>query len=247
MALPVTIDLANPAPTACPATFGEAVNLIRGLLSGSVNGTYVPYVVGSDTPASDDQDKIWHRVDANGRPLGTFKFYNGNWRRFYDAFIGQIAMFSGDPTGVFETDGRGVIGGNLDGWALCNGNNGTPNLTDRFVVAAHLDGSDGGAMYSSGWQSRVTGDYLQTGGSKDITLDNDTTYRPARAKVDVSRYRVDGSGERPDGPIYGLSGGTPGAGFITLVPADTGNTTPDAIPIVNPFIALGFVMFVGYA
>jgi hypothetical protein len=245
MALPVTISLANPAPNVCPATFAEAINLIRALLSGSVTGTYLPYVVGSDTPASDDQDKIWHRVDGNGRPLGTFRFYNGTWRRFYDAFIGQVVMYSGVPTGVLDDTGLGVVGGNLDGWALCNGNNGTPNLTDKFIVAAHLDLSDGGVMYSSGWKTEVTGASLGTGGAKDITLTDDTTYRPARPEIKVGGWNADGNDRGDDQGLYG-NASNPDTAIHILQDADEGNTEPDAILTVPPFYALAFVQFVGY-
>ncbi len=43
------------------------------------------------------------------------------------------------------------------GWLLCNGSNGTPNLTDRFVI--HADSDSGG-----------TNDVGDTGGAKTHTL-----------------------------------------------------------------------------
>lgn len=54
---------------------------------------------------------------------------------------GVIAMWSGQSTNI------------PDGWALCNGQNGTPNLIDRFIVGA-------GAKYSPG----------NTGGEEKHTL-----------------------------------------------------------------------------
>ncbi len=44
--------------------------------------------------------------------------------------IGGIIMYSGS----WDFDGTGLGTGSLEGWALCNGNNGTPNLSDRFVM-----------------------------------------------------------------------------------------------------------------
>ena len=59
-----------------------------------------------------------------------------------DAFSpGMIIMWNGTPANV------------PTGWALCNGANGTPNLTDKFVIGA-------GNNYN--WQN--------TGGSADATL-----------------------------------------------------------------------------
>lgn len=43
---------------------------------------------------------------------------------------GGIIMYSG----AWNFDGTGLGTGVLAGWALCNGNNGTPNLSDRFVM-----------------------------------------------------------------------------------------------------------------
>jgi hypothetical protein len=43
---------------------------------------------------------------------------------------GSIIMYSGPW--YFDSTGLGV--GPLTGWALCNGNNGTPDLSDRFVM-----------------------------------------------------------------------------------------------------------------
>ena len=59
-----------------------------------------------------------------------------------DAFsTGMIIMWNGTPSNI------------PTGWALCNGANGTPNLTDKFIVGA-------GNTYG----------YGATGGTKDATL-----------------------------------------------------------------------------
>jgi hypothetical protein len=69
---------------------------------------------------------------------------------------------SGDviPTGVILM-WSGSIATIPTGWALCDGNNGTPNLTNRFVVCADAD-SGGTAM------STVTGSALQTSNGQVI-------------------------------------------------------------------------------
>ncbi|GIV41740.1 MAG: hypothetical protein KatS3mg034_1050 [Vicingaceae bacterium] len=50
---------------------------------------------------------------------------------------GAIIMYSGPWN--FDATGLGI--GNLTGWALCNGNNGTPDLSDRFVMGTTLSGN----------------------------------------------------------------------------------------------------------
>jgi hypothetical protein len=47
-------------------------------------------------------------------------------------------MYYPDPSipfsSLFDTTGLGI--GEMLGYALCNGNNGTPNLSGRFIVGA---------------------------------------------------------------------------------------------------------------
>lgn len=46
---------------------------------------------------------------------------------------GGIIMWSGGMAN-FDNSGKGMINTSLDGWALCNGLNGTPDLRGRFIV-----------------------------------------------------------------------------------------------------------------
>jgi hypothetical protein len=51
-------------------------------------------------------------------------------------------------SGPWNFDATGLGTGPLTGWALCNGNNGTPDLSDRFVLATNTAaqvGTTGGA------------------------------------------------------------------------------------------------------
>ncbi|MCX6758958.1 MAG: hypothetical protein NT012_00070 [Candidatus Nealsonbacteria bacterium] len=61
---------------------------------------------------------------------------------------GGIIMYSG----AWNFDGTGLGTGSLAGWALCNGNNGTPNLSDRFVMgtinSATLGATGGANSYT---------------------------------------------------------------------------------------------------
>ena len=59
------------------------------------------------------------------------------------SFIGDGSSL----TGIFPTGGIVMWSGSIatipDGWALCNGSNGTPDLRDKFIVGAHSDGASG--------------------------------------------------------------------------------------------------------
>ena len=63
----------------------------------------------------------------------------------------------------------GTIATIPSGWALCDGNNGTPDLTNKFIIGADAD--DGGVA-----KTNVEGSYTQDGGDKDaiVVLHNHT-------------------------------------------------------------------------
>lgn len=62
--------------------------------------------------------------------------------------LGGVIMYSG----AWNFDSTGLGTGDLLGWALCNGNNGTPDLSSRFVMgtanAAALETSGGSNSYA---------------------------------------------------------------------------------------------------
>lgn len=240
----IEIDIDNPDPLDCPTTFAENIALLRQLIHAELVGEYIPYVTGAATPDVDDQDKVWHRFDANGRPIGTYVFYSGAWRREYVVPLGTIVMYSGDPAVDFAgAGGLGTVGGEWDGFALCNGNNGTDDLSDKFIVGAKM--SDLAVGYPAGagpWKTTVTGAATQSGaGVHEVTLNNDTTYRPARDAVQVRRWEADGNTPNVAGSLYGV--GT----SVDLLGADAGNTDPDAIPTLPPWFAYALVKFIGFA
>jgi len=49
---------------------------------------------------------------------------------------GGIIMFSGDVGKAFDAEGTGRKNTPYEGWQLCNGKNGSPDLQDRFIAAA---------------------------------------------------------------------------------------------------------------
>lgn len=129
----------NPVPA--PACYPPDLNsLAKELTTGGILAGEIPdtagggVIVSSSVPASTLSSKVWFKIDTAGRPLGTYIFYNGNWRKVYTGLPSEIRMFSGDWTIYFDGSGLGVVGGEWDGWALCNGNNGTQNLANRFIV-----------------------------------------------------------------------------------------------------------------
>lgn len=75
-------------------------------------------------------------------------------------FSGFIAMYSGSMS-QFSNTGLGM--NDLAGWALCNGNNGTPNLKGRFIVGYDESSKDYNTIGKVGGTSAVTLTKSQSG------------------------------------------------------------------------------------
>lgn len=61
---------------------------------------------------------------------------------------GGIVMFFGDIDAAFDPKGKGIAQTPYEGWQLCNGENGSPDLRGRFVAGAggaYAVGVEGGA------------------------------------------------------------------------------------------------------
>lgn len=158
-------------------------------------------------------------------------FYSGMWRKVYAGIgIGEIRMWSGSNS-VFDGNGLGIVGGDMDGWHLCNGVGGIVDLTNRFVV--------GSTVYPGQWQSNPDGQGNRSvGGEAVIQCQN-----------------------LPDLWTTGWAVGVPSSGGPTLVMGNVPTSqamdiqVTDLINNCHPggqvgmaplFYALAFVQFVGY-
>ena len=54
----------------------------------------------------------------------------------FSAPKGTIIMYNGDLSTNFDNDGAGLLGTDVEGWQICNGKNGSPNLINQFVMGA---------------------------------------------------------------------------------------------------------------
>lgn len=246
MSLPVTISIANPDPNDNPTTLTELEVIQRTLFTGEVVGDYLPYVTGSSTPAVEDQDKVWHKTDVAGRPLGTFLYYAGAWRREYTGLASEARIFFGDPAFYFDGTGKGIAGTQWDGWQMMNGQNGTANLSNKFIIMGQMDNVGITGFSGGAWRTNVRGSAEQTGGVANITLTNANTYRPASSEVTAAHYSADGNARDALGGMWGKDAGDGTGDPFTLIPADAGETTPDPISVVNPFFTMAICQFVGY-
>lgn len=233
----------NPVPA--PACYPPDLNgLAQELTSGGILSGTIPDTAGgglasgSTPPSSALANKVWLKTDVAGRPLGLYAYYNGNWRRIYTGVsVGEIRMIWYAPS-QFDGTGRATVGSDWDGWAICNGNNGTPLLNDRMPTASsNYNGTYGG------WYTNIEGTPKATGGTaQHFITDNDLP--PLSAAATCARY----------GALGGTAGcylgnpGDPVAEYYEVVGLSGNPVGQNRTPLPpSPYFAIGFVMFVGYA
>lgn len=93
------------------------LNFIDEVLAGVEKYT----LIHSDNTSEEVSIQLATAVTTQGTPLNKALFDKIDK---YLCPVGMITMWSG------------AINAIPDGWALCNGQNGTPNLLDRFIVGA---------------------------------------------------------------------------------------------------------------
>jgi hypothetical protein len=93
----VPSDYCQPLQVAWPFL----VSLLQATIAGNNN----MYVVSATTPGVDDQDKIWHKLDSDGRYLRTYNYIGGAWVSPHPDFPGKVIMWEGDIGTIDTLDG----------------------------------------------------------------------------------------------------------------------------------------------
>jgi len=229
----------TPGPACYPSDVNGLAQLLTngGILAGTIPDTAGGGIfVGSVPPTSAATTRVWFRTDGAGRPTGVYMFYNGNWRLVYTGRPFEIKYFSGKVENYFDGTGLGLVGQDWDGWAICNGNNGTPDLRDRFIVSANAWDD------ALGWETIQNGNYYTRGGQGQITLvpanlpplrTSGIYHSQAASGTGTTVYNDDSINAPTDRNIVG----NPGGQLLTSTP----------VPTLPPFVAYAPVIFVGYA
>lgn len=237
--IPVETTFSNADPESKFTTVQGLISILNQLISSQITDDITPYVVGSTTPSVDDQDKVWHRKDSIGRPIGTYVFYNGTWRRQYSGLFGEIKPFFGDPVMHFESNGIGIVGGFWDGWALMDGQGGRANMNGKVLI-----GGNAFDIPTQLWTTDIRGVPETFLGEAEVTLTDATTFQPDVAAIRATHWDATGAARNSGGGMYGSTSGSDGSPF-DLVPA-SGNSTPDPVSIIQPAFALALCQFIGY-
>lgn len=119
--------------------------------SGNITGTGTNSFTGSTTSSGTLDVTGIFKLDGSAGSAGQVLVSAGvgSTPTWGDAFVsGMIMMWSGTIATI------------PSGWVLCDGTNSTPDLTNKFIVAADAD--DGGVA-----KTTITGSATQTGGTTD--------------------------------------------------------------------------------
>jgi hypothetical protein len=158
----------------------------------------------------------------------------------------------------------GTIATKPAGWHLCDGTNGTPNLTNKFVIGANAD--DAGVA-----KTTVTGSASQTGGTKDAVVVSHTHTGTATssgshshlltvdaARVTMTSQNTIAKGHSTNGNLgYTLEGtnSAPTLGKSSTAEAHSHSLSIDSATEgvsgtnqnLPPFYALAYIMYGGIA
>ena len=135
---------------------------------------------GGNTLLSDNQ--FTYNASSNTVTAGTFSGSGASLTSIpAGQLTGSLPVISGaNLTNIFVQGMIMMYTGSTapSGWAICNGQNGTPDLRDRFIVGA-------GSAYSIG----------NTGGANSVTLTINQI--PAHSHIYQNQVAITNAGERP--------------------------------------------------
>lgn len=209
--------------------------LVTGNPSKIVKGTEI------DSELTAIQTAVATKADLNsptftGTPLTTTAAYSvDNTQIASTAFVHAVI-----PAGIIAM-WSGTIATIPLGWALCDGTNDTPDLTDKFVIGASVD--------SSGAKTEVTGSATQTGGSKDAIVVSHTHTASVTDAGHTHGLTIDLKTETGGGYPSGGASGSDGTWISSTNSATTGisitNSTEGSSGTnanLPPYYALAFIM-----
>ena len=186
------VDGINIAEGCPPSTINNAIREVMAHLKDFQTGTSGDPFTNSSTVTSSGTLAVTGNLTLDGS-AGT---------------SGQVIVSQGSGTPIwgsgFPSGGiimwSGSIASIPSGWYLCDGNNSTPDLRNRFVVGANAD--DTGVAKTS-----VTGSATQSGGSKDAIV---VSHTHTATVTDPGHNHLTGNPDTGGGSYFGVSGASGG-------------------------------------
>lgn len=124
MAFTFTLKALNAPPgVQCLTTFNDLIQKIPKFIQVVSPEGLSGLIIDESEPGVDDRDKAWIQLEDNGKPVGLF-VYADEWTLVPALHVGAIIAYSG------------LVSAIPDGWVLCDGTNGTPDITDNTNFAS---------------------------------------------------------------------------------------------------------------
>lgn len=160
---------------------GKIKQVWRGTYNNSTAYTVDDLVAYTDTVNGNPKLSTYIAVaNTTGNAPASNGSVHASWNLVADGAVSSIPSMSGNAGKFLKTNGSillfeetfvsgmillwsGTIATIPTGWVLCDGNNSTPDLRDRFVIGAKQD--DSGTP-----KTNVSGSLTQTGGAATDTV-----------------------------------------------------------------------------
>jgi hypothetical protein len=264
MSLPIKVTVNSVPKSYEPPTDMQGVlEAIPKFTDYELNDNGPPVEVNA-TGAGATLDGLWiWMLNQYKLPPRVMTGYRNSWWQVYTGKPNEIRIFIGYPNSYFDASGRGLQWSGWEGWALCNGQNGTPQLYNHFIIPGYRVDASGRWVANL---PRVNPNYnFITGTPTTVPVD---AYRDDDGVVmaiekwnlpllhlnlngtDFFKWTKSGTGElmtvRDPGPS--------GSNFTNaewVYPIDQWQemlspAQSSWVHILPPYIATGYVMFVGY-
>ena len=194
-----------------------------------------------------DGDGLWINISKEGDRRGLMSYKAGE-----NAVLGidhdesltitngqlSVAASAGIPAGVIVMFSGSIV---PNGWALCDGKNGTPDLVDRFIKgSASLSGSTGGSashIFTPQGSVTVLGHQLS-----ESEMPPHSHHLPTQARGNSTQFTIgEASVVKSVSNHDKLTSGLNGSGAAHSHNASFTGTS-HSIPLQPPFYALAFIM-----
>jgi microcystin-dependent protein len=225
-------------------------------------GKIYTYQAGSSTPLATYTDNTGATANANPIVLGTdgrptseiwltygynYKFIlkdaNDTTIQSYDNLYGIIGVQASSgatiPAGLISM-WSGSIGSIPSGWYLCDGSNGTPNLTDRFIIGA-------GSSYAVNGTGGISSVTLTTGNmpahthTATVTDPGHTHVLSPSVQGLVFNGGPNGWQGTPTGSTYTYSPSATNSATTGISVSNASNGSGTSFSVLNPYYALAFI------
>lgn len=229
-------------------------------------GKIYTYQAGSSTPLATYTDNTGATANANPIVLGTdgrpateiwltygynYKFIlkdaNDTTIQSYDNLYGIIGVQASSgatiPSGLISM-WSGSIGSIPSGWYLCDGSNGTPNLTDRFIIGAGSSYAVNGTGGASTVSLAVTNLPAHTHTATSTSTVTDPGHHHIYYLKTGTGYRPSAGGNENNGYDANTSDSTTGITVATTTSVSgggSGGASGTAFSILPTYYALAFI------